>query len=316
MILISVSLFPVSAATHYEDLISNNVVVGEDNIITLSLPLDQFWTEIINHTTGERLDSFTSSGNTPHVEFTLGDLWGVRFRYMYLSLEDIPDGAVFKYKVKVDSSTPVTANMQALIGLTTGDNQNYIQWLTSEYTPCILGGITENSVTLSKQGFNTCFLDTYIGGIRSTPDSDYRVAIDLLSMEVSFSIKSLVYMQQQSGKTNKLLDEVNKQLEEQGKTMDDILHGTPEQNEGVDESVGELEDSTDRLEQAGDALSSVAKPNLGSINIGIGSLTSVNGVSALTAPLTILWDNSLLLDIVTLVVSISLLSWVFFGKKG
>lgn len=98
--------------------------------------------------------------------------------------------------------------------------------------------------------------------------------------------------------------------------LDSLINGTPEQNQQAQDAVGGLNSSTDKLGQLGDTMSSVDKPSIDSNKISADSLVPHTSLVALSSPFQALWENNQLLAMLTIVVTLVLVSWVFFGKKG
>lgn len=189
--------------------------------------------------------------------------------------------------------------------------------------------------------------------------------VNTSSVKVTIPITDELLDFAQSEKTNKLLNEVNRQLEEQGKTMDDILAeqeltndkldgvqdslddtndkldgvqdslddtndklddaneklddvigGTPEMNNKVDSAVDDMNNAGDQLGDLGESLNAVEKPNTENLNVGINSFLPETSFLAYTAPIRNLWENDTLVGMLIIVLTLVLVSWVFFGKKG
>lgn len=100
------------------------------------------------------------------------------------------------------------------------------------------------------------------------------------------------------------------------KQLGDLINGTPEQNQQVQDAIGDLNNSTDKLGQLGDQMASVEKPSIDSSQISAGSLVPSTSLLVFSVPFQALWENSHLLAMLTIVVTLVLVSWVFFGKKG
>lgn len=117
-------------------------------------------------------------------------------------------------------------------------------------------------------------------------------------------------------KTDEKLDGIGDQIDGIGDQIDDMVNGTPEQNQQVNNSIGDLNNSTDKLDQLGDQMSSVAKPSINSNQISADSLVPHTALVTLASPIQALWENNQLLAMLTIVVTVVLVSWVFFGKKA
>lgn len=112
-----------------------------------------------------------------------------------------------------------------------------------------------------------------------------------------------------------LLDEVNQQLAEQGKTMDEILNGTPEQNEQISGAVGEMGSAGDKLGDLSDQMQ-VEHPDASNMNVSINSFIPETSLLAYTGPILAFWENDSLQAMLIIVLTLVLVSWVMFGKKG
>lgn len=108
---------------------------------------------------------------------------------------------------------------------------------------------------------------------------------------------------------SQLLGDINENI-------NSAINGTPEQNQQAQNAVGGLNSSTDKLGQLGDTMASVDKPTIDSNKISAGSLVPQTSLVVLSSPFQALWENRLLLAMLTIVVTLVLVSWVFFGKKG
>lgn len=113
-----------------------------------------------------------------------------------------------------------------------------------------------------------------------------------------------------------LLNDMINEQETTNEKMDDVIGGTPEQNNQVNNAVNGMQDSTDKLDQMGDTLNSVEKPAVEDMNVGITDLVPETSLLAYTSPILALWENKTLLAFLIIVLTLVLVSWVMFGKKG
>ena len=109
---------------------------------------------------------------------------------------------------------------------------------------------------------------------------------------------------------------VRDELSNINNALGDLANGTPEQNQQAQDAVGGLNSSTDKLGQLGDTMASVEKPSIDSNKISADSLVPHTSLVVLSSPFQALWENKQLLAMLTIVVTLVLVSWVFFGKKG
>lgn len=98
--------------------------------------------------------------------------------------------------------------------------------------------------------------------------------------------------------------------------LGDVLNGTPQQNQQAQDAIGGLNNSTDKLGQLGDSMASVDKPTIDSNQISADKLVPDTSLTVLSSPFQALWENNQLLAMLTIVVTLVLVSWVFFGKKA
>ena len=94
------------------------------------------------------------------------------------------------------------------------------------------------------------------------------------------------------------------------------MQGTDEMNNAAQESLDNIGSSADSLDSLGDQLAAVEKPNVDDIPVSPEDLvTDPSAGVILTGAITSLWDNPVIFGILTTVLTLVLLSWVFFGKK-
>lgn len=71
---------------------------------------------------------------------------------------------------------------------------------------------------------------------------EYTIRYELLSASFSMTLNSLLVQQQQSGRTNAILQKVEQQLADQGKTLEDVLKEQQNMNDKLDELPGQIGD--------------------------------------------------------------------------
>lgn len=113
-----------------------------------------------------------------------------------------------------------------------------------------------------------------------------------------------------------LLNDMINEQQTTNEKMDDVIGGTAEQNEQISGALDGMSDSTDKLDQMGDTLNSVEKPVVEEMNVGITDLVPETALLAYTSPILALWENKTLLAFLIIVLTLVLVSWVMFGKKG
>ena len=100
-------------------------------------------------------------------------------------------------------------------------------------------------------------------------------------------------------------------------STDTIVNGTPEQNAQADEAVKEMAQADKELSALGKVFADVEKPNLDQFKYGVGDLVGDSvSVPLLTAPIREIWKSPVALGMLTIVVTLVMVSWIFFGKKN
>lgn len=94
-----------------------------------------------------------------------------------------------------------------------------------------------------------------------------------------------------------------------------LINGTPQQNEQMNSAVGEMESAGDKLGSLNEQMQ-VEKPDIDSFDVSIDTLVPYDTLLAYTSPFTSLWESNTLLGMLMIVLTLVLVSWVMFGKKG
>lgn len=202
----------------------------------------------------------------------------------------------------------------------TGDNNGYFGVSKPDYKVSCVGLLFDeyDTVTFS------CRMRNF--QVKTTVSA----TVELLGFEAYLRVPTDFYQKwlqpgrdELQDKNNLLLQNqeilLNNMIEEQQTTnekMDDVIGGTPEQNEQISGALDGMEDSTDKLDQMGDTLNSVEKPAVEDMNVGITDLVPETSLLAYTSPILALWENKTLLAFLIIVLTLVLVSWVMFGKKG
>ena len=251
-LLICSFVLPASAAVlDYNDYITNIQVDGDNDLVSVSFPIDGALFQLEDATTSTRYDyqgtSLTHYFVTTH-----------RYRLFLYPI----------YPHSIDYSN-IPNDTQTTIHLTTSANGMYVDvgrlnarcWFNmygDHYSDGILFSAPEffdlyYSFNFTKPSGATSgnfyydFDPLYVSNVNG--DSQ-EFTITLKSFEMTFSISSLYRLQQQSGKTNVILKEVEKQLADQGKTLDEILQHQQQTND----QLGDLNDKQDQTNNKLDGL--------------------------------------------------------------
>lgn len=244
-----------------------------------------------------------------------------------LDLRYLPDGTSFSYSFDVKLSNPRTS-VESYEGVLTEyllyvdingkvihrEVAYYHDPLNYEENGCRVikwGGLLEVESVDGAVGFIPFFS---LRNIACDWDSD--IFINYSGLEVHFSMNSLEYDTMLDERLMSTMRNVQDQLSDLDKKFDSMISGTPEQNEQVDNAVGDLNDKADDLGALGDQMASVEKPEINSADFSAEKLVPKTSLTVLSAPFHALWENNTLLAMLSIVVALVLVSWIFFGKKG
>lgn len=305
---------------NYQDLDYKVKLGSEFNTVTVPLPSDNYYFSWLDDS-GLRDDQYGST--TFVIPGTIGDSHRIRVypaSTFGVALDNIPEGSKLKFDVKLteyasDDNGLVDYELPSvkLIGHYLVKQSGKWVWKDTE----VVGTITESSLAgkytcefvIQSNSYNAVGFVPLIQFDNFIPLTDSYFKIEIVSAVLDMQISSDYWQQWQNEQNGEMLNALNDKL-------DGAINGTPEQNQQAQEAVGALNDSTDKLGELGDTLSSVDKPTINSSQISAGSLVPETSLVVLSAPFQALWENEILLAILTIVVTLVLVSWVFFGKKG
>ena len=159
-----------------------------------------------------------------------------------LSLRNIPDTTEFYFMIRADVSSKAfsTPSCEMIYDYYEGDKSVKIVStpygeVSFPFTFAADGVISKPSSLVDGLGFSLWLRDF-------VPFSDSTLDLTAYDFQLTFTISSLYRMQELTGESNELLDEVNRQLEEQGKTMEDILNQQEQTNDKLDQLPGQIGD--------------------------------------------------------------------------
>lgn len=236
--LIGLLVFPAGAAgVDYNDLISNIVVDGDNDLVTVSVPSEYMTITIYEPATYTYLFADVASSAT--VSLTAEHYYSVvvrAFEFEHLLLNNIPDNTMTAIVFSVDSTSGYETPLLTTMWDFWDSRDVYLSsdLVTHSNTP--LYGVFSVDGPLSKPSgaFSGCVSLNY-SNFSPLFSRDYTFKVE--SFDLVFSISSLYRLQQQTGKTNEILTEVEKQLADQGKTLDDVLGEQQETNDKLDEII-------------------------------------------------------------------------------
>lgn len=120
----------------------------------------------------------------------------------------------------------------------------------------------------------------------------------------------------QSGQTNAYLERIENELESQGQTLDQILNGSDDQQGAADDFNSDMDDMTPDIKDDLDQLEQVTKPNVDNIDTDLESMVGESGVRGTNNILTMLTGYSVVTTQFVIVLTIMLIGYVLYGKRG
>lgn len=239
---------PASAAElDYNDYITNIQVDGDNDIVTVSFPVQNALYQLYDSSTNLLLSqlgslNFYADSNSKY-RIDIVPLWPD-----VIDLSNIPQGAVLALDFQSDASG---------LGFWDAVNLDVLCYLafpygSGTYWRSVRPVLSENfdpsfSFNLDKSDDNGSFFSA-VDLQFSFHNIDFLDSgakqLEAKSLTVTMSISSLYRLQQQTGKTNEILSEVEKQLADQGKTLDEVLGAQKDTNEKLDGIINDKVDST------------------------------------------------------------------------
>lgn len=243
ILLCSVVLPARAAGIDYNDYITDVRVDGDNDIVTVSLPLSSlewFCYDPDNKYVSGVGGSFTYSFNAD------GD-YLVRIRAPLLDLTNIPSDTVVN--LQYEFSLPSGAFVDS--GNLTFYNYNFFYGNSGLITYKSSVGETGPGFTFSASftigsvsGATSVQIESRLAKFsvfNSSMGDLGPITFSTKQFDLVMTISSLYRLQQQTGKTNQLLNEVEKQLEAQGKTLDEVLEQQQQTNDKLDDMQGSIE---------------------------------------------------------------------------
>lgn len=313
-------------AINYRDYEGSVKVEGDKDIVTIDLPVDWFHGLIsmpdgsgLKHWGGHEV-SYTIPYSTNRLNVYLAPFgqeigaYNKPYTGRYLSMDNIPSDAEFYMQIGVTTDTPDAFSVSTFQERVYAVNDNYASLYDIHQYPGGPGGSFAVSHVFDAVASEGWFPE-FVMYIDSTSSSflGRTLSVVVYNLQIEVSISSLYRLQEETGRTNELLTEVNRQLAEQGKTMQDILNGTPEQNEIAGNISGAL---TDKGDQLGDLIDDIQteKPNTDSVDVD--NIIPQTGITFLSGAITPIAENPLVIKILVMVGTLLLVSYVLFGKRG
>ena len=260
-LLVCAMVLPASAAVYdYNDYVTNVIVDGDSDLVTVVIPFDSSRISLYDY----------NSGHADHVEsinalFTVseGHSYALDLTLYYpdsISLADIPSGTI----LTIDADVQL---MHGFLDVTTVSEKGFFYFYDSD-----MDRVGTYSVDVVSTGFFKWSIElpsydvsykSFCPGISYdgfVPNEDTTISVSINSVTLEFSISSLLRLQQTTGKTNAILSEVEKQLAENGLTLEEVLQQQEQTNDKLDDLISggsgadDLIAGGDKIENAGSGL--------------------------------------------------------------
>ena len=309
VLLVCVFIVPASAEEiNYRDYEGNVKVDGDNDIVTVDLPTYWF-TGLIAMPDGAGLQpwnghsfSCTIGDDTNKLNIYLAPFgteigaYDRDYTGRYLSMDNIPSDAEFYLQFGVTTSSPNSFSVSSIQERVYSVNASHASlYSMNTYPGGEPGSFAVSTVfdAVDSQGW----FPEYIMYLQSggTTFAGTTISFVVYNFRLEVSISSLYRLQEETGRTNDLLTEVNKQLAEQGKTMDEIVNQQQQTNDKIDdiinyqpevntpeggEVVGDLEDIEDSvMEDVNDGFSQAEDIQLSVFEILAQYVTAFGAVS-------------------------------------
>lgn len=327
----SLLVLPVYADVDYNDYITNIVVDGSNDLVTSTIPADDvYWSVFrsgVNYYSGDG-SAFVTREPLPSMD--LADIYSNWFYIDPLILSNIPNATsisgCFNLKLHFSPASNADSDFERTI---------VIHYLSSSGAHISYDVIETERITVPTSGVLGYQFDFPFSYVLDKPDGaafayfetrfyfysghsgSVTISGSVSDLTLKMSISSLYRLQQQTGKTNQLLEQVEDLLADQGKTLDDIL-GSLNQDSGG--ASGQLKDDVaqqgDKLDQMAGVMDSVDRPDPGDINISMDQYISQDDFHVFSPFMQLLWDTPIFMKMLMMLLMVAAVSYVLFGKKG
>lgn len=245
-LLSSVLLFPASAAGPYDFWDMNPTLTpdGDNTIVSVSVPTDWCFSRLILGS-----GSMFSFGPLLSYEIPANDSASIRFYpfgYPFadyaensLSLLDIPNGTSIDFLFDFNIHPAFTSVGFSGVIYYYDSAGTYLS--QDGYTLTLsTGGQFIYSYVINKPANADRLTFSFTTSV-STVNAPATISYELVSTNLSMTLDSLLVQQQQTGRTNAILQKVEQQLADQGKTLDDVLKEQQDTNDKLDHIIdGEI----------------------------------------------------------------------------
>lgn len=97
--------------------------------------------------------------------------------------------------------------------------------------------------------------------------------------------------------------------------LKDIINGSEEQQAAADDFKNQASNDAQKIDDAVQALDQIGMPNIDDINIGIIDMIDASGFLAVNAILGVLWNNNIIMTVMTFAFVLAMVAFFVFGKR-
>lgn len=244
-------LVPASAAevNSYYDYIDRLEVVDDDVLVSLSLPLDDFYVSVYNYTDSK--EEFRDNSSSLSYLLQPNTDYSITFVYKWLNANEFPIGTIFNFDVDIYANNVENGVFfEARLGFANDSNgkiEHIIYGTNVLHKPdgFIWAENVTSTVILGTGGYGLVAMMPNFNHLESIYDTG-EVKIRLNSCRVQFSLSALQFQVQQDSYSDTLLKDIEKKLDENGQKLDDIINrpANPKPPAGADNvtNAGQKED--------------------------------------------------------------------------
>lgn len=232
----------------YSDYVTNVKVDGDNDIVTVVIPIKSAEIILYDYNTDKSNKALATNANFP---VYMDHSYSLNLTLYYpdsISLTDIPSGTMLTVDADVnlvhgslDISSAYEDGFFYFYNADMGRVDSYVAKVTS------IGYFKWN---LELPEYESTY-KSFCPGIayrKFIPNEDTNLSVNINSVTLQFSISSLLRLQQETGRTNVILGEVQKQLEANGQKLDDIMNVTVDPSAPVDSDVvGDIDDAEGQI---------------------------------------------------------------------
>lgn len=245
--IVALMVFSVGADTvdviDYNDYVTDITVDGDNDIVTVTIPSSLsgvflFGADLSLITSGQSISYNYSAGEVLYLNFQM--LSDKKF-----DLTNIPNGTVITYYYTISVGSTSSFSTTGVNVFTQYFNTDG-EYISQQVTPVdeVWVNPRTSSVTISRATGSSCF-SSYIAWDRLSSSSAGTLKASLSQVTLTFSISSLYRLQQETGKTNKLLED----LISGGSAGDDLMAGSDRLEDagaGLGDDIGQIKDFEDQ----------------------------------------------------------------------